>query len=1067
MNRLIKQNSKYRFPFKKIYFVILILISLVFLHIANAQTPLIKFEHIQSDEGLSQNTIHFIIQDSKGFLWFATEDGLNKYDGYNFTVYKNNPADKNSLSDNFIWTIYEDKHGIIWVGTNSGGLNKFDRVTEKFISYKHDPSNPNSLGSNNVRAIKEDRNGFLWVATEGGGLNKLDKKNGKFTRYLHNPNDNYSLSNNTVLSLYEDEAGTLWVGSDGGLDKFLINEERFIRYPASNTNPNSLSNSVVLSIYEDKSGMLWIGTIRGLNSFDRKKGEFTRYIKGSNFNGSITGNRINSILEDRTGVLWVGTGGGLFKFDRQKQSFIDLQPSFPSRSNLIYNVLSVFEDNSGLIWIGTAEGGIIKYNSNKMKFITYEHNPNNPNSLSYNTVRAIHEDKAGNLWIGTLGGGLNLFDREKNRFIHYKSVLNNNTSLSDNTVTSIFETKDGFMWVGTWGGGLNKLDRMRKSFTHFRFDPGSPNKLSSDIVQVIFEDSRGYLWIGTGDGLDLYDSKQNKFFLYTFNPNDSTSISSRQVQSCMIEDNSHNLWVGTWDGLNKIEARELVEYSPGDKINFIRFQHHSNGENSLSDNRVISLYEDRTGIIWVGTHGGGLNKLTILPQETDNKSKYQFKNYSVNDGLASNIIYGILEDNEGNLWLSTDNGLSKFNPTANSFRNYYESDGLQSNRFFWGASKKSRKGELIFGGTNGFNIFYAEDLKDNLHIPPIVITDFQIFNRPVEIGAEDSPLKHSITETKELRLSYDQNVISFEFAALDYTIPSKNQYAYILEGFEEDWNYSGKRRFVSYTNLSPGEYIFKVKGSNNDGIWNETGTAIKIVITPPFWKTWWFILISTAILAGLIILFVTYRVKYLLGIERLRLKLAADLHDNIGSSLTEISILSEVISKQIKNEDDDIIKSLNSISNKSRQLVDNMSDIVWLVNPKRDSLYDLIIRLRDTYTELSSFAAISFKSENLKSLEKVSLSMEHRQHLYLIFKEGINNSITHSRCTEISLNAFIRGKKLEMILSDNGNGFDLNIITDGNGLGNMKERAEIIGGKLTVSSQKGKGTVVRFSGNIL
>ena len=1037
--------------------------------------------NIVSENGLSQNTVHHILQDRDGFMWFATEDGLNKYDGYNFTIYKNNQNDEYSISDNFIWTIYQDRSGVLWVGTNSGGLCRFDREKDKFVSFKNDPQNPNSLTLNNVRAIYEDSSGNIWIGTENG-LDKFNRKEKTFAHYRHDPNDPYSLSNDVVLSIFEDKDGELWIGSDGGLDKYDKENNNFINYSYNPYDINSLSNNVVLSIYQDKSGDIWIGTLRGLNRFDKKTNKFSRYYVNATETSSINNNRINYILEDESNLLWIGTGDGLFLFDRKKKHLNKIQPStsnFGVLSN--NNVLSIYEDNSGLIWIGTAEDGIVKYDKERIKFKNYKHNPFNPASLSHNTIRAIYQDNEGILWIGTLGGGLNKLDDGGDEFVHYKNDHKDKFSLSDNSISAIYKDMYGYMWIGTWGSGLNRttipfdnfFEKNNLKFINYKSEQTnqSPEKqknhsITSNIIQAIYEDSEGKLWIGTGVGLDLYNRKKNSFISFINDPDNPYSLSSNQVQSCILQDRNGNLWVGTWNGLNKISSDDVINalINPS-SVKFQRYINKANNENSLSDERVISIFEDNEGNLWFGTYGGGLNMLTI---EEQNIPDGKFISYTIEDGLSSNIIYNIQGDNNGNLWLSTDNGLSMLDVKNKTFRNYDASDGLQGNQFFWGAGFKGKNGELYFGGTNGFNVFKPEELRSNDHIPPVVITDFQIFNKPVEIDMEDSPLKKSITYTKEIELSYGQNVFSFEFSALDFTAPSKNRYSYMMQGFDNDWINSGKRRYVTYTNLDPGEYIFRVKGSNNDGIWNEHGTQVIIKILPPLWRTWWFIS-SVLILFGVIIASIIYfRVKHLLDIERLRIKLAADLHDNIGSSLTEISILSEVISKKIKTEDEGVRKSLNMISTSSRNLIDNMSDIVWLVNPKRDSLYDLILRLRDTYSELSTYTNISFRSENIKSLEKISLPMEKRQHLYLIFKEAINNCITHSGCSEITLDASVKGNKLRMKLKDNGKGFYQDELSNGgNGLSNIKERAKTIGGILKIQSKLNQGTTVQFEGNIV
>lgn len=1037
-----------------------------------AQSEGVNYLHILSENGLSQNTVHRIIQDNKGFIWFATEDGLDKYNGYNFIVYKNILHDSNSISDNFIWTIYEDKEENLWIGTNSGGLCKFDREHENFTTFKNDPKNPNSLVLNNVRAISEDSFGNIWIGTENG-LDKLDKKTNKFIHFKHNPENENSLSNNVVLSLLNDNEGKLWIGTDSGLDRLDIQNNEFYHINFGKAITGNLNDHVVLSICEDDNGCIWIGTLNGLIKYEKNKGINHRYFLNSSVSNSSNSNRINTIIEDTTGKLWIGTGAGLFQFDIANEQFSN--PAMLSSNLAILsnnNILSLLEDKSNLVWIGTAENGAVKYDRERIKFKNYKHDPSNPNSLNHNTIRAIYKDRRGVLWIGTLGGGLDRFDAKSNKFIHYKNDPNNKFSLSDNSISAIYEDSHNYLWIGTWGGGLNRTvspyinaDLNNLKFIRYKNNKSRNLSISDNIIQAIYEDSNKQLWIGTGTGLDLYDRAHDEFISFVNDPNNPNSLSSNQVQSCILEDRNKNLWIGTWEGLNKISADDLKNAITNPAS--IKFQHYkidTDRQNSFSDDRVISIYQDSDGNLWFGTYGGGLNE---FPAEQQNSLKPEFIRYTADNGMPSNIVYCIQGDEDGNIWLSTDNGLSMFNPQTRNFRNYDAADGLQGNQFYWGASFKGTNGELFFGGTNGFNTFFPEQLKVNNHIPPVFITDFQVFNKPIDINSKDAPIHKSITFTKEIELPYSQNVFSFEFAALDYRAPSKNHYAYMMEGFDKDWIYSGKRRFVTYTNLDPGQYTFRVIGSNNDGVWNYSGSSIKIEILPPLWRKWWFIMAVIILIAGIIASIIYFRVKHLLDIERFRTKLAADLHDNIGSSLTEISILSEVISQRVESTDNSIKKSLSMISNNSRNLIDNMSDIVWLVNPKRDSLYDLILRLRDTYSELSSYTNISFRSENIKSLEKISLSMEHRQHLYLIFKEAINNAITHSGCTEITLDAMVRGGKLEMILKDNGKGFSINGESLGNGLNNIKSRAEIIGGVLSIYSKLGEGTTIQFEGNIL
>ncbi len=1043
-----------------------------------AQTEEMKFEHLTPEMGLSQSAVQCIIQDSKGFLWFGTEDGLNKYDGYNFTIYRHNEKDTNSISDNFIWTLFEDSDENLWIGTSSGGLNKFDREKNRFIRFKHDPNEPGSISQNDIRTIFEDSKGNLWIGTNNAGLNKFNKSDQSFTHYQYSFTDENSISSNSIRAIREDAAGNLWIGTNGGgLNKYNPAIEKFRRFTVSPGKFNSINSNFIWSLHIDSEGIIWIGTDgRGLNKLEPQTMKFESFTSEVNNENSLINNNVTSIYEDKNGTLWIGTEGGLSIFDRSKNKFKNVSHKPLKPSSLSNNLIRfITEDHSGLIWIGTIGGGINKYNPFSKRFVHYQNIPGDPTSLSSNMIRAVYVDNNETLWVGTLGGGLNRLNKDDDKFIHYMYDKNDPTSLSDNRVSTIYEDSRNVLWVGTWGGGLNKLtddsNLLQPKFKLYKASSSDLNSLPSDLIQAIYEDSFKNLWIGTESGLSLFLRERNKFLSFNHNSDETNSLSDDRIQSkCIYQDSANNLWIGTWNGLNRISSLKKINSENASQIKFQVYKSDPSKPNSLSDNRIISIHEDPSStesnvILWIGTVSGGLNKMVIRNNEESNSEEILFTHYTEKNGLPNNAIYGILGDEKGNLWLSTNNGLSKFNPKEQTFRNYNESDGLQSNQFYWGASYRSGNGEIFFGGVNGVTAFYPSDLKDNPHIPEVYITELQLFNKPLQIS-ENSPLKKSILETKQIELGYDSYVMTFEFVALDYTVPEKNQYRYMLEGYDKDWIPAGNRRFATYTDIGAGEYEFKVKGSNNDGIWNEEGASIKIKILPPFWANLWFITLFIIVITGLVIYLITARVKQLLAVERLRTKLAADLHDNIGSSLTEISILSEVISHKLKDEDESIQKNLKRISEDSRALIDRMSDIVWLVNPKRDTLYDLILRLEDTYSELLAMTNISFTSKNLKSLEKVSLSMEQRQHLFLIFKEGINNSITHSKCSEITLDAHVNGKNLEMILTDNGNGFEVNDEFLGNGLKNMKSRADQIGGELKIISEPGSGTRLEFRGKI-
>ncbi len=808
---------------------IIIFITSMALH---SQPNDIRFRHLTIEHGLSQNTPMSINQDAKGFIWIGTQAGLNKYDGYNFTVYKTDIFDSTSISCDATLSMYKDHSGVLWIGTDYG-LNRYNSSNNIFIRYLHDVNNPNSISHDRVYSICEDSNNGLWIGTTNG-LNSLNQERNSFIRYFKDPDNPNSLSSNDARVVYADRAGSIWIGTyGGGLNRFDPDTKQFKHFTYDRDAPNSLSDNYVRAIYEDRKGVLWIGTENGgLNKFDRGSEQFTCYKTDPHDPYSLNDNRVNVIYEDNSGRLWIGTSvGGVSIFNRETEKCISFQND-PDNPNSLRNnqIQSICEDNTGDIWIGTNGRGVSIYNQETEKFILYEHSRQNSNSLSNNLVLEIFEDRFGILWIGTYYGGLNRFDRKRNIFTHYKHDKKNPHSITSNVVSRIYEDKSGVLWIGT-DEGLDKFIRETERFIHYKSDPDNPQSISSNKIRCIYEDHLGTLWIGTrGGGLNRLDRRTGHFTHYKHNPDDSTSISNDRVY-CLYEDNSSNFWVGTLGGgLNKFdrETGHCIRYVPDSK-----------NINSLSNSFVAAIHEDIYGNLWIGTLGGGLNKF--------NRVKETFTHYTEKDGLSNNEVYAILEDDKGNLWLSTNRGLSKFNPKTETFKTYSSEDGLQSNEFNIFSACRSQSGEMFFGGTNGFNAFFPDSTIDNPFPPSIVITGFKLSNKPVPIGQMADGrtiLEKSIAETEEVTLSYRDKVISFEFAALHYVAPDKNQYAYMMEGLEKEWNYvASNSRFVTYSGLSPGKYVFKVNGANKDGLWNEDGTSLKITIVPPFWKTWWFYLL--------------------------------------------------------------------------------------------------------------------------------------------------------------------------------------------------------------------------------
>ncbi len=980
----------------------------------NKSTEDYQFRQFTIKEGLSQSAVLSIIQDKKGFMWFGTANGLNRFDGYNFITYVHKPGEATSISDNVVTSIFEDKEGYLWLGTVKGILNKFDRKTETFEYFYPDSSSkiktnfteiftkyPVSFIRNDnisITSIAEDKNGNFWIGTWGNGLYRFDKKIKKFEHFFHDPKNQVSLSNNRVTKIIVDNKSVMWVGTfGGGLNRVAkIQDEKseikyrygFINYK-SNENKFSLSSNFVLSIFEDKSNNTWIGTYEGgLNKltdsqkFSKiKETKFIRYFSG-NDSTIFPYKTIVTIVDGDENNIWLGTlGGGLVKFNPVTNSILNFKHN-PMDANSISDndVLILKRDRSGILWIGTSLGnGINQLQINRKKFNHIKNLPGDKNSLSDNVVWTITEDKEGYIWIGTYRGGLNRYDKKMKEIISFERNKNDPNSIPDNHIRSLEVDKHNNLWVGCYEGGLSMYNDETKDFIHSDKIGINEKTLGSNQITDIYIENDSIFWIAAyGGGLTkfVFNSKNKlKLKRYVHDPNNNSSLSDDRTYT-IFEDKAGTLWIGTFGGgLNKFDKRTEK---------FTNFRNAPDDPFSISEDRVINIFEDSEGIIWIGTYGGGLNKF--------DRELNRFIRITEDEGLTSYVVYGILEDEHKNLWMSTNNGIFKYSRDEKIFTQYDLSDGVQSLEFSGGAYYKTRDGEMYFGGINGVNSFYPDSIKYISYIPNIVISSLKVLNNPVK------------GERKEIELSHTENFFSFEFASLDYSNPEDCRYAYMLEGFDEEWrNTDAKQRVAMYTNLPSGDYVFKVIGSNSDGIWNYEGVTIKLSILPPFWQTWWFI-------TGCIMLFLlgiyfisTLRIRSLLTIEKLKTKLAADLHDNVGSGLTEISILSELVSRELHNGSSNVSQNLKSISETSRYLIDNMSDIVWVVNPRRDSLHDLIIRLKDSYNDVLAYKGILLKTTNLDKLENIKLPMEYRQNLYLIFKEGINNSLKHSKSIKSSL----------------------------------------------------------------
>ncbi|TFF40671.1 hybrid sensor histidine kinase/response regulator [Mucilaginibacter psychrotolerans] len=809
-------------------FLFIMYLCLLVPGLAFAQAAGFKFKQLGTNDGLSQSHVCTIIKDSRGFMWFGTEDGLNKYDGYQFTHYKHDQSNKASIIDNYVLSLMEDGDHNLWIGTASG-LDRFNRAKNTFTHY----TNHLTFA---VQSIFLDHKKRIWLGASQG-LYLLNAANDSFKQFTQADKQANGLAHVFISQITQDNTGWLWIATDDGLYHFNPQNGKSIRYAHDDADQNSIGSSWIKAVYKDSKGNIWAGTHgAGLALYQPKTNSFINFKHNPNNSNSIGFNDILTLMEGTDGKLWVGTeNGGLSVFDYPANKFVTYKFDANDRSSLSNNsVYSLYKDNSGNTWIGTYAGGVNFLPRFGDKFISYSQNPNNANSLSNNNVLSISGDETDdNIWIGTDGGGLNLFNRRKKTFVRYAHNNNNPNTISNNFVTAIVPIDKNLMGIGYHNGGFDLFDKKRGTFTHHMPQPNNPQSLSLSDVSNICKSRDGNLWIGTWKGgINHYNVKTGVFTRYQNKPGDKNSIAS-DISNTIFEDTRGNVWVGTDKGVDMLNPKTG---------RFTHYEHDEGNKRSLSNNTVESIAEAGNGDMWVGTNGGGLNYL--------NRRTQTFTVYTEKDGLPNNVIFNILKDRTGNLWLSTNKGVARFNPQTKSVRNYGMSDGLQGDEFKGHSSFQTRDGEIFFGGVNGFSTFYPDSLQDNNFIPPVYVTGLQIFNKDVIAGGKNSPLQQDIAETETLNLSYKQSVFTFAFAALNYNHPEKNQYAYKLENFDKDWNHVGTKRTATYTNLDPGYYTFRVKASNNDGKWNDQGTAIDIYIKPPFWLTWWF-----KLAAGLLFVF--------------------------------------------------------------------------------------------------------------------------------------------------------------------------------------------------------------------
>lgn len=780
------------------------------------------------------------IQDNAGFMWFGGDNGLVRYDGYSAKLFRHDVADPDSISANLIYDLLLDREGNLWIATVTG-VNRFDAASQKFIKYFHDPNNSNSLPSNDVRSILQDKTGKLWFGT-ALGMTIFNPNSNSFTRFEHQFEQAEKYQIIDIWTITEDAKKQIWIGCRANGLFVLDTTNGNIRHFSHNPNdPNSLSHDSVQVTYEDRLGDIWIGTPGGgLNKYDQAMQTFIHYRHDNNYEYSIGSDFIRGIFEDHRNNFWIATdGGGLSRLDREAEKFVSYKNK-PGISDSLKSdkVRSIYEDRSGNLWLGHFPYGISMLDTDAIAFQNYRNNHLRNDSLSHNSILSILEHEPGKLWVGT-EQGLNLLDLETNKVIRFLHDPTNSSTLAAEPALSLHENQQG-VWVGTWSGGLNLLDLQSGKFKHYKTVPSDPNSISGDYIWVVYEDSQNNIWLGSETaGLNKYDPQNDNFLRYPTGTNVRSERGSNWV-TALREDSQGNFWVGTDNGLGLMDRQSgAIEY----------FREDTSNPNGIRGNRISAIVEDRNGNLWIATHGAGINR-------KQPKSNI-FTNFDMTDGLADNVVSGIIEDNEGILWFSTGRGLSRFDPNNELFTNYYKSNGLAGEVFNRPAYFKTSTNKLLFGSTDGLTLIDPQLQVLNLEPPPIVLTEFKILNKTVKIN-EDSQLTKALGFVEKIVLTHQDLVFSLEFAALNFRSSEKNLYSYKLVGFDESWSPANPNRIATYTNLDAGKYVFKVKGSNNEGIWNEQGNSIEIVVLPPPWKSWpAFTLYALIVLS--IITFISYQ----------------------------------------------------------------------------------------------------------------------------------------------------------------------------------------------------------------
>ncbi|MBA4849211.1 two-component regulator propeller domain-containing protein [Emticicia sp. BO119] len=1005
-------------------------------------------DQIGLKEGLSQSEVRTILQDKEGYMWFGTQNGLNRYDGSVMKHFYNNPFEKNTLSNDDVTFLYEDSEQKLWIGTKNG-LNSFNKISKDFERHA------DLFGKNKpdytyiITGIVEDQKKTLWVSTYDGLWRLIPKgKTYKAIHYEYDSTNRKSLGGYGVGYVIKDKKGGIWLTTKIGLSKIVIKnpdklpEQQQVEFLHARNAPQDFYkklNFPIQRIFCDEQNNIWVAAQEKLLRLNLNTSELQDFseqlIQPDVF--------ISAIMVDRFNTIWVGTiAKGVFRYQVRGKTIEliehieeDALSKKGLKSSAIFSIYEGKEANEDIVWIGTREAGVHLFSHSKNSFKQWDKVLAKENSIAATSVFGICKDSYGDIWVGTYEGLFKINSHTSKYKKYVFSTVNNRM----NTHQVIFEDSKKDIWVGS-NEGVFRYNRVVDKFFSF---PIPKIKGHEPAIMHFLEDKDHTLWIGTSAYLLRIQGKDMKRFDKT---PDGVVLSVAALQ----HDNKGNLWIGTYNG--------LVKFNPVNET-YKTYMNDPNNPKGLINDLILSVLFDKNNQMWIGSPKG-LSKLVV------ENGKESFIHYTEKDGLPNSFVYSTLADDKGRIWMSTNNGISCFDPKTKTFQNYSSDDGLSNREFNSGAYFQTKSGEIFFGGLGVFVSFDPLQMTSNRHLPKTVITSFMKFEK-------EQNLDSLLMKDGKIKLNYNENFFAFRFAPLDFTNPEKNQIAYKLENFDNDWIYYGNRRYINFTNLKAGEYQLRVKSANNQGFWNEKDIlTIPISIAPPFWQKWWFYLLSFIVMGTIAMTFYRVRVNRVVEIERVKLeenervrKIAAqDMHDEFGNSLTRISLLTELIKNKLKkSESEEALVLLSKIGDNAGRLYQGTKDFIWAINPEHDNLFEIAIRIKDFCDEILDKRDIRFVCEGIsEDFEFIKLPMGASRHLVMLFKEAIMNTLKHANASEVKLNFRLENKKLTICWQDNGTGIQSNKPNNGNGLGNIRSRAEKIGAEVEIISENNEGTTVKL-----